>query len=334
MKKFHDIAHERSDADCITNGFGRLVDEASTRFEGAGVQVYRWNGHYQVLVPAEGNAISEADGPSPRPLGTGAAGRAAQCLAPVLISNYRESVGHATPAGRAGVLAAIAVPLCRDGDLVGAISVGTDDDGQRLGPDELDFLQALSNGWSTGDEPALLSAIYDAYRRRAFGLAYRLLRDRDLAEEAVQDVFLAIWRSGAQHDPQKGSLSTWVLTMVRRRAIDTHRTDMRRPIFPIDENVLEVQGGRDPSVEAPRSADFAPIYLALEDLPADQRQAIELAYFAGLSHTQIATKLQTPVGTIKGRIRLALERLRRTDGLELILDSDATRTPAPSATDS
>ncbi len=307
------------------SAFEPLVAKASLLFEGAGVQVYSWNATSNMLSPALGNDIADADGPTPRPLGVGAAGRAAQTGAPVLIVDYSESVGHATPAGRAGVVAAMGVPMYSDGRLIGAISVGVDHDRTHLGPKQLDALQSLVTGWSMDDQLALLSAIYDVHRRSAFGLAYQLLGDRELAEEAVQDVFLAVWRAGAKHDPEKGSQRTWVLAMVRRRSIDIHRMRARKPVSPMDEGALEMQAATDLSVDAERSIDRAEVYLALETLPSSQREAIELAYFGGLSHTEIAATLHTPIGTIKGRIRLALDSLRRSPGFQLIAQSEPAR---------
>lgn len=299
--------------------------QATAVFEGAGVQIYRWDATANMLVPALGNDIAAADGAAHRPLGVGAAGRAAQQRAPVLIDGYSECVGPATPAGRAGVLAAMGAPIFSGGQLIGAISVGIDHQRMRLGPEQLETLQALATEWSRVDHLALVSAMYDQHRRPALGLAYRLLRDRYLAEEAVQDVFFAVWRSGAKYDPAKGSVRTWVLTMVHRRAVDLHRMRARRPVCPIDDRTLEVQGGTDPSVDAQQSLDRAQVCLALMDLPPKQREAIELAYFGGLSHTEIAATLQMPVGTIKGRIRLALDNLRRAPGSHLVAGSE----PAP-----
>jgi RNA polymerase sigma-70 factor (ECF subfamily) len=287
-----------------------LVDVASAMFQGAGVQLYRWDAVSHSLVPDVGNQLAVSDGPAPRKLGVGAAGRAAACGTPLLIDDYRASVGNATPAGLAGVTSAMGAPLLLEGCLIGAVSVGTDSSRPRLGQDELAALSALASGWPTGDPLALLEAIYCLYRCRAIGFAFHLLNDYHAAEEVVQDVFLSVWRSGARHDAARGSLRTWVLTMVRHRAVDRVRAQRRQPTWPLTATELERPGGSDPSQEAERSIDRTHISAALGSLSPEQRQVIELAYFGGLSQSEIARSQRLPIGTVKGRMRLALDRLR------------------------
>ncbi|MDQ6672381.1 MAG: sigma-70 family RNA polymerase sigma factor [Chloroflexota bacterium] len=287
-----------------------LVDVASAIFEGAGVQVYRWDLISGLLMPEVGNPLALSDGPAPRKLGVGAAGRAAECGTPMLFDNYRATVGKNTPAGLAGVTTAMGAPLMQSGRLVGAVSVGIDSPRLRLGQDELTALAALACGWSSGQPLALLEAIYCLYRRPAVGFAYRLLNDRPAAEEVVQDVFLSVWRSRARYDAARGSLRTWVLTMVRNRAFDWLRARRLRATWPLTATELVRPGGEDPSRDAERYFDRAHILVALESLLPAQRQVIELAYFGGLSHSEIALSQQLPIGTVKSRIRLALERLR------------------------
>jgi len=161
---------------------------------------------------------------------------------------------------------------------------------------------------------ASLEALYDAHHRQAIGLAYRMLGDLGDAEEAVQEVFLAAWRAGHTYDPQRGSTRTWLLSMVRNRCIDVLRARQRRPSQPLADT-FDPPDASDVPAEAVSNVTAASAREALEQLPPEQKQAIELAYFAGLSHTEIATQLAAPIGTVKGRIRLGLDRLRLALGV-------------------
>ena len=159
-----------------------------------------------------------------------------------------------------------------------------------------------------------LEALYDAHHRQAIGLAYRMLGDMGDAEEAVQEVFLAAWRSGHTYDPSRGSTHTWILSMVRNRSIDVLRARRRRPVQPLAEGV-DPPDTTDVPAQAASNLDAASARAALETLPPEQKQVIELAYFGGLSHTEIAAQLAAPIGTIKGRIRLGLDHLRVAMGI-------------------
>ena len=164
--------------------------------------------------------------------------------------------------------------------------------------------------------PALddLEALYEAYHRQALGLAYRVLNDAAEAEEVVQEAFLAVWRAGRSYDPARGSVRTWLLTLVRNRAIDVIRTRQRRPVRPL----ADVPDPVDPSdvpAQVSLNVDSAAAERALQALPPEQREAVELAFLGGLSHGEIATRLGLPVGTVKGRIRLGLDRLRSALGV-------------------
>jgi RNA polymerase sigma-70 factor, ECF subfamily len=161
-----------------------------------------------------------------------------------------------------------------------------------------------------------LEVLYDAHHRQAIGLAYRLLGDLGDAEEAVQEVFLSAWRAGHTYDPARGSTHTWILSMVRNRCIDVMRARKRRPVQPLVEG-LDPPDTSDVPSEAVSNVDAAAARIALEALPPEQKQAIELAYFGGLSHSEIATELAAPIGTVKGRIRLGLDRLRTSMGVQL-----------------
>ncbi len=154
-----------------------------------------------------------------------------------------------------------------------------------------------------------LEALYDAYHRQALGLAYRMVQSQADAEEVVQDAFLSVWRAWDSYDAGKGSVRTWLFTVVRNRAIDKIRPRQRTSADPLPEG-LDPADNTDVFAEAAATIEAEQARQAVGALPADQRQVIELAYFSGLSHGEIAERLATPVGTVKSRIRLAMERLR------------------------
>ena len=162
-----------------------------------------------------------------------------------------------------------------------------------------------------GDARAF-EVIYERHSAAAFSLAYRMMGTRAGAEDVTQEAFLSIWRSGARYDHAKGSVRTWVLGIVHHRAIDALRRatvhDRRRAG---DEGIEERFEARDRTdAEAARREEAGAVRGALSPLPADQVQVIELAYFGGFTHTEIAEMLGAPVGTIKGRMRLGLKKMR------------------------
>ena len=159
-----------------------------------------------------------------------------------------------------------------------------------------------------------LEALYDAHHRQAIGLAYRILGDMGDAEEAVQEVFLSAWRSGHTYDPARGSTHTWILSMVRNRSIDVLRARQRRPVQQLAEGV-DPPDSSDVPAQAVSNVDAETARAAMNSLPPEQKEVIELAYFAGLSHSEIAAKLAAPIGTVKGRIRLGLDHLRVAMGV-------------------
>jgi RNA polymerase sigma-70 factor (ECF subfamily) len=154
--------------------------------------------------------------------------------------------------------------------------------------------------------------IYERHSAAAFSLAYRMMGTRAGAEDVTQDAFLSLWRSGARYDRTRGSVRTWVLGIVHHRAIDALRRatvhDRRRAS---DEGIEERFEARDRTdIEAARREEAGTVRGALSSLPADQSQVIELAYFGGFTHTEIADMLDAPVGTVKGRMRLGLKKMR------------------------
>jgi RNA polymerase sigma-70 factor (ECF subfamily) len=161
-------------------------------------------------------------------------------------------------------------------------------------------------------DPRAFELLYDRHGSAAFSLAYRMVGDRVAAEDISQEAFLSIWRSRMRYDSARGSVRTWVLGIVHNRAIDALRRgsvhERRREEFEGVEERHESPERTD--VEAARREEAHSVRSALDTLPVDQRHTIELAYFGGFSHSQIAELLDEPIGTIKGRMRLGLGKLR------------------------
>ena len=160
---------------------------------------------------------------------------------------------------------------------------------------------------AVGDATALRE-LYDRYGRVVYSLAYRLTGDATLSEECVQDVFVALWRRAADFDPTRAKLTTWLFTVARNRAIDLGRQKARRPELRDD---LEAAGSAPDAADLAAAADESQrLAEAMAELPEDQLAVLRLAYFDGLSHAEISELIGIPLGTVKGRVRLALERLR------------------------
>ena len=154
---------------------------------------------------------------------------------------------------------------------------------------------------------------YDRHGGVAYSLAYRIVGERAAAEDVTQEAFVSIWRSGARYDRSRGSVRSWTLGIVRNRAIDLLRSRSgRAPKLGFDdESVLEQRSSGDSTDgEALRRETAQEVRGAIEGLPGEQSKVIELAYFGGFSQSEIAAMLSVPLGTVKGRMRLGLEKIR------------------------
>lgn len=162
-----------------------------------------------------------------------------------------------------------------------------------------------------GDARAF-EVIFDRHSAVSFSLAYRMCGRRAMAEDVVQEAFLSLWRSGARYDRTRGSVRSWILGAVHNRAIDAFRREAVRPTVVVDgvDAPASMPAPERTELEVERREEARQVREALSTLPDDQRQVIELAYFGGFTHTQIATMLSLPAGTVKGRMRLGLTKLR------------------------
>jgi RNA polymerase sigma factor (sigma-70 family) len=167
--------------------------------------------------------------------------------------------------------------------------------------------EELLEAVASGDDRAL-AALYDRFGRVAYGLAYRILRDQALAEDAVQEGFLAVWRSAQGYQRERSKAATWILTLVHRRAVDLVRREDRRRTEALDLAQEPASGSVDE--EAGLRDRRLAVQAALQRLPDDQRQALELAYYGGYTQSELAERLGVPLGTIKSRMFAGLARLR------------------------
>ncbi|MGI8856697.1 MAG: sigma-70 family RNA polymerase sigma factor [Thermomicrobiales bacterium] len=162
-------------------------------------------------------------------------------------------------------------------------------------------------------DPQSVSLLYDRYGGLAFSLAYSILRDRQAAEDIVQEAYLNVWRRAATFDATRGTVRIWLLTIVHHQAINLIRATRSRGGTAVDiDSVHSLTSGEDTAATVARGMHGERVREALATLSSDQRQVVELAYFGGLSHSEIARSAALPLGTVKGRVRLGLERLRAT----------------------
>ncbi|GEP37429.1 RNA polymerase sigma factor SigK [Nocardioides psychrotolerans] len=176
-------------------------------------------------------------------------------------------------------------------------------------------LSELLNLSARGDQAAF-SLLYDAMATRVYGLAVRVVRDPAQAEEVTQEAFLEIWRKASRYDVERGSATAWMLTIVHRKAVDRVRSaeaaTRRDTTYHSQNQAVDHDSTAD---AAHASLEARRVRTALHSLTAVQREALELAYFGGYTHTEVATMLDLPVGTAKTRIRDGLIRLRDTMGV-------------------
>jgi RNA polymerase sigma-70 factor, ECF subfamily len=161
--------------------------------------------------------------------------------------------------------------------------------------------------------PDAFEVFYDRHGGVAYSLAYRIVGERGAAEDVAQEAFISIWRSGARYDAARGSVRTWMLGIVRNRAIDALRSKTgKAPKLDFDDDsILEHRPAEElTDSEALRRETAEEVRGALEELPGEQSKVIQLAYFGGFSHSEIAGMLGVPLGTVKGRMRLGLEKIR------------------------
>jgi RNA polymerase sigma-70 factor (ECF subfamily) len=176
---------------------------------------------------------------------------------------------------------------------------------QRLADEEL-------MGLVGGGSAEAFEVVYDRHSGAAFSLAYRMCGRRATAEDVLQEAFLALWRTGARYDRARGSVRNWILRIVHNRAVDALRRGVvRERNLSHEEGLVErVPGAEHTEEEVLRGERSEEVQGLLGELPREQRRVIELAYFGGFTHTEIAAMLEMPIGTVKGRMRLGLAKLR------------------------
>ena len=164
-------------------------------------------------------------------------------------------------------------------------------------------------------DPLAFEVFYDRHSGAAYSLAYRIVGGRTAAEDVTQEALLSIWRSGARYDRARGSVRSWTLGIVRNRAIDMLRKESGRSpkLAAGGDEILERRAAEElTDTEAVRRETAQEVRGAIKELPDDQSRVIELAYFGGFSHSEIAEMLNEPLGTIKGRMRLGMDKIRAT----------------------
>ena len=176
-------------------------------------------------------------------------------------------------------------------------------------PTDEQLISAISKG-----EESAIETLYERYHGYAYALAYRILHDPLASEDIVQDAFLSIWRKASSYQAQNGSVQSWIQAIVRHRAIDKIRASAHRDY---QWTPLQADNEQDPPSEEPdvweqawQSEQHRIIHEVMEQIPGEQRMVIELAYFGGLTHVEISEQYQIPLGTVKGRMRLGLQKMK------------------------
>jgi RNA polymerase sigma-70 factor, ECF subfamily len=161
------------------------------------------------------------------------------------------------------------------------------------------------------DDPEALATLYDRHSRSAYSLAYRMMGERQAAEDLIQEVFLKVWRAAESYRSERGTVRTWILSIIRNRSIDQLRSTASRRRT---QEKLEASAPRSQPSEAFaetwRNSRRDHIFQAMKALPSEQSKILELVYFSGYTHVEIAGLLNIPLGTVKGRLRLGLEKMR------------------------
>lgn len=162
------------------------------------------------------------------------------------------------------------------------------------------------------NDPDAFEVVLERHADAAFALAHRMIGARQTAEDVVQEAFIALWRNGARYDRARGSVRNWTLQIVHHRAIDALRRDgPHQSRYTGDEGLHErVRAPDQTDVQVAHREQTREVRMALDQLPQEQSHVIELAYFSGFTHTEIAAMLDLPEGTVKGRMRLGLQKLR------------------------
>ena len=164
---------------------------------------------------------------------------------------------------------------------------------------------------ASGGDAGAFAALYDRHSRATYSLAYRMMGERQAAEDVVQEAFLSVWRAAASYRAERGSVRTWILSIVHNRGIDQLRsTAHRRRTQDRAEATTPTSQPSEAFAETWRNSQREQVREALRGLPPEQLKVLELAYFSGYTHTEIAELLDLPLGTVKGRMRLGLKKIR------------------------
>lgn len=172
--------------------------------------------------------------------------------------------------------------------------------------DDAELLRSMQ----AGDQQSV-AALYDRYSGAAYGLAFRITNDGTLAEDVVQDAFVSVWKQAGRFDSDRGQVKSWLLTIVHHKAIDAvrRRTKRNERTLPDGPDDFIATYGR-PHEETAAALDAEAVRAAVGKVPEDQRKTIEMAYFEGLTHIEIAERMQVPPGTVKSRLRIGLAKMR------------------------
>ena len=223
----------------------------------------------------------------------------------------RANTSHPQPA-RSGINAAEDLPGSTSIELIPCVSTTEREYRLVTAPTQPVPDSVLMERMLSGDEAAL-STIYDRYSAMLFGALLRILRDQQAAEEVLQDLFLQLWRNAARFDPSRGSLPAWLLVSGRNRAISRLRGRASRELLEETEGLFAdtFLSPQNIEEEVSRMELRQRLTTALLALPAEQRQAVELAYFEGLTQSEIASRTGSPLGTVKTRVRTAMQSLKQ-----------------------